>query len=331
MRILTSSLLGILIAAVSPFLNANSARAEEQIVLNPSPQDTLPILGSTGMIEKGVETLTVRLKNGETTIVPVPLENDVPLDISKRQYGKGKQLEKDAKDFPELAKTGLHNEDQLRKTKTITGKPVDEITKIGRPNQASSAGFIDEDEDILSVLIGDNRLVRSMGLTHPELAKPLFHILNLVLDEYQRKGPQRFILSDVEAILYNYEEIHFKGEGSKGSQESIFNDEIRGNAQFNITRDLKEEEQAFLKKKYARLNTLEFDKMVKKLTLIHTGEMEPYYIMRYGFYEGHTYFRADPIAIAFVFGLLSIEEIENAFPGCLYEALTEHFTPKTVQ
>jgi len=54
--------------------------------------------------------------------------------------------------------------------------------------------------------------------------------------------------------------------------------------------------------------------------------MAPYYIMRYGFYEGHTDYRADPIAIAFIFGMKSIEEIEKAFEGNLYIALTEHFT-----
>ena len=39
------------------------------------------------------------------------------------------------------------------------------------------------------------------------------------------------------------------------------------------------------------------------------------YIMCYGFYEGHTEYRTDPIAIVFIFGLRSIEEIEDAiFP-----------------
>jgi hypothetical protein len=48
--------------------------------------------------------------------------------------------------------------------------------------------------------------------------------------------------------------------------------------------------------------------------------------MRYGFYEGHTDYRADPIAIAFIFGMRSLEQIEAAFDGRLYEALTRPFT-----
>jgi hypothetical protein len=54
--------------------------------------------------------------------------------------------------------------------------------------------------------------------------------------------------------------------------------------------------------------------------------MVPYYIMRYGFYEGHTDYRADPIAIAWIFGLRNIEQIEAAFDGGLYETLTQYFT-----
>ena len=66
--------------------------------------------------------------------------------------------------------------------------------------------------------------------------------------------------------------------------------------------------------------------LTKKLSYIHTGEMVPYYAMRYGFYEGHTDFRAEPIAIAFIFGLKSIGEIDNAFDGNLFNVLTKHFS-----
>lgn len=56
-----------------------------------------------------------------------------------------------------------------------------------------------------------------------------------------------------------------------------------------------------------------------------TGEMQPFYIFRYGFYEGHTAWRTDPISIAFLFGLRSLKEIEATFPGRLWSVLTEHF------
>jgi len=51
--------------------------------------------------------------------------------------------------------------------------------------------------------------------------------------------------------------------------------------------------------------------------------------MRYGFYEGHTEaYRCDPIAIAFIFGLQSIEEIDIAFDGNLLNKLLKHYHSK---
>jgi hypothetical protein len=41
------------------------------------------------------------------------------------------------------------------------------------------------------------------------------------------------------------------------------------------------------------------------------------YFRRHGFNESHTEWRADLLAIAFVFGLKDIEDIERAFPGKL--------------
>ncbi len=63
----------------------------------------------------------------------------------------------------------------------------------------------------------------------------------------------------------------------------------------------------------------------KKISHIHTGEMAPYYIMRYGFYEGHTAWRADPIAISFVFGIKSIFEIDRLLDENLYSSLIRHY------
>jgi len=48
--------------------------------------------------------------------------------------------------------------------------------------------------------------------------------------------------------------------------------------------------------------------------------------MRYGFYEDHTLWRADPIAISFIFGFKSLEELDVIFEGKLFKTLSEHFT-----
>jgi hypothetical protein len=112
-----------------------------------------------------------------------------------------------------------------------------------------------------------------------------------------------------------------------GLSESLFNAEIRGTAIITIARELPPGEAEFLQEKYAHLSTQQKDELIARLTRMQTGEMEPNYVMRYGFCEGHTPWRVDPIAIAiaFVFGLCSLDEIEAAFPGNLHESLTGHF------
>jgi len=129
-----------------------------------------------------------------------------------------------------------------------------------------------------------------------------------------------------EYILYNGQKVSVKAEGTKGWQESLFDDEIMGKFQIEIWRQPDRDEKAFLREKYPNLTKDQMAAFLKKLSNIHTGEMVPYYIMRYGFYEGHTDYRADPVAIAWIFGLRSLEQIEAAFPGRLNKVLTQHFT-----
>ena len=107
---------------------------------------------------------------------------------------------------------------------------------------------------------------------------------------------------------------------------SIFHDEIQGRFDIDVQRTLTAAERSFLRGKYPHLSDTQMVELEVKLTKFHFSEMVPYYGMRYGFYEGHTDYRADPIAIACIFGLKSVEEIETAFPGSLYRTLTNHFT-----
>ena len=68
----------------------------------------------------------------------------------------------------------------------------------------------------------------------------------------------------------------------------------------------------------------------KILSHIYTGEMVPFYVMRYGFYEGHAGYRSDPIALSLIFGLRNLEEVEKALEGNLYKALTEVFSRENI-
>jgi hypothetical protein len=279
------------------------------------------------MTNNGKEILIAMLKNGKYVLMPVTVENGKPLHYSYRVgtvYGKDQQLHVNGGDFPTLAGTGLHSEAELDDKDKITGMPVDVITYIGRPWRFSGAGFMAEDEDIISVLKGDNNLVRKLGLTHPQMARPLYHVWNIILQEIKCRKWGRF--SSIQSFFYNGNKVTLRAESMKGWQTSIFQDEIQGRFDIDVQRMLTPAERLFLQEKYAHLSAAQMAELEKKLTRFHFSEMVPYYIMRYGFYEGHTDYRADPIAIACIFGLKSVEEIEDAFQGNLYKTLINHFT-----
>jgi len=290
--------------------------------LYPQTLDRLPDIPSPFITEDGTEIVVAFTKYKKYVLIPVTLANTPR---------KGKQLEIDSEDFPALDRTGLHSEIELDQTKTITKRSISEITEIGRPERSSTAGFMSKDEDIISVLKGDNRLVKKLGLFHPQLAKPLFHVWNMILKDLELdRWPPHKPWDNFEYILYNNKRVLLKAYGTKGGQGSIFQDEIEGAVDIYISRELNQKEKDFLNKKYAHLDDQQMEELVEKLSHIHTGEMEPYYVMRYGFYEGHTDYRVDPIAISFVFGLKSLKEIEDAFKGKLDKVLTEHFTKESI-
>jgi hypothetical protein len=316
------ALLVCLIAAVTA-----QACAEDRLELYPETLDTRPEITSPYTTDDGVEVLLARLADDRYALIPVTVEHGSPLLYSRRipsVFGKDNQLHVDSGDFPALAETGLHDESALDGKDAITGYPVSLITCIGRPGRFSYAGFMAEDEDIISVLKGDNRLVSRMGLTHPDMARPLFHIWNVILKEKELGRMARFL--DVPAVFYNGRTVLLTAEGTKGWQVSIFQDEVQGRHDIEARTELSVEEKRFLRERYSHLTEGQAAELEETLTKINFSEMAPYYIMRYGFYEGHTDYRTDPIAIAFVFGLRSLEEIERALPGGLYTALTAHFT-----
>jgi len=301
---------------------------EQQLPVYPSTLPAGLTLPSPGTTKEGREYLLVRTAAGASALVLVPLEDGpVNLRYGAEKIGKGQQLQVDGSDFPTLAASGLHAPVELARTRSITGKPVAEITRLGRPGMASGVGFLAEDEDILSVLRGDNELVRRLGLKHPDLARPLFHVWNLLLREYELGKLARF-KDDVGSFWYHGREIHLRSQRTKGFQESIFNDEIKGAFDIELWRELDAGEREFLNAAYVHLSAAEREAMMGRLTRLRTGEMQPYYIMRYGFYEGHTEYRVDPIAIAVTFGLKPLSEIEKAFPAEVDRALTNHFTTK---
>lgn len=292
--------------------------------------DSIPGVQSPAFINDTIETVLVITKENKYALVPVTVENGKPLLYSRKVgyfIGKDQQLLVDKADFPILAEAGLHSDSQLYNIKTITEVPLHVINYTGRPNAYSSSGFLADDEDIISVIKNDNTTVRELGQKHPQLARPLFHIWNLILKEYETGNLVRHY-NNIKNIYYNDNLLNFRILGSKGWQVSIFNDEIQGSYNIHIDRNLTIGEEEYLNRRYSYLGVDKLNELKYKLSNIDFSEMLPFYIMRYGFYEGHTEYRTDPISIAFIFNLQSLEEIDKNIGGNLYNSLTDHFVSK---
>ena len=165
-----------------------------------------------------------------------------------------------------------------------------------------------------------------MNLTHAQLAKPLFHIWNLILKEIKLGNWGGRFYENIKHIYYNGNLLNFTVSGSKGWQISIFFDEIQGRYDIHIKRNLSPQVDKYIKERYSHLSKDEMEILIHKLTNLNFSEMLPYYIMRYGFYEGHTEdYRCDPLAIAFIFGLRSLEDINITFNGDLFNTLINHY------
>jgi len=319
---------GLILASL--FLSDPSYGQITNLKLYPISYDYMLEIESPAFINDTVETILIVTKDNKYALVPVTVENGKPLLYSRKvgtYWGKDNQMFVDEGDFPTLAITGLHSEDRLDNIATITGIPIKIINCTGRPNAYSTAGFMADDEDLISILKNDNKTVQKLGLTHPQLAKPLFQIWNLILKERELGNLNPFY-DNINRIYYKDHILNFRLIGSKGWQISIFMDEIQGKHNIHIDRKLTDKEEKFINEKYSFLNPEKMKNLKYRLSNLDFSEMLPYYIMRYGFYEGHTDYRTDPVSIAFIFGLQSLEEIDKNIEGRLYNSLFDHFVSK---
>jgi len=298
---------------------ARERRVVDSVALYPATLEEEPEMVSPSTRRDGTEVVVAVTGEGEWAVVPA-----VGLDDERRE----RQRYVNAPDFPTLARTGLHSAQELARTVTITGRSLAEITDLGRPGGLSEDGFMAADEDVLSVLEGDNGLVSALGLTHPQMARPLFHVWNMIEADVEagRWNHAEHRWDRIRQIAYNGRRVDLEAHDTKGGQESIFEDGLEGAFFIRIQREPTAEEDHLLDRSYGSLPEETWNAFLHRLTTIETGEMQPHYIQWYGFYEGHTGWRTDPIAIAFIFGLRSLEEIEAAFPGRLPEVLSAHLT-----
>jgi hypothetical protein len=297
------------------------------IPLFPFLLNEIPMQASPALSWDGRELVLVKTGDDNFAWIDATVDNGDTLNYKESRQGKGNQVMADKADFPSFASLGIHSEEEIRNTRSITGRSVSLITVDGRPGGSSGTGFMATDETILSVILSDNRMVQKLGLNHPDLARPLLHIWNIsnTWERYNEYAPHEEKVY-FQSLIYGGKEIGIKISGSRGWQESIFNDEILGSYHLEAWRDLDPSEEEFLVEQYGSLPENELEELRKMISTLHTGEMVPYYINRYGFYEGHTDFRAEPLAIAFIFSIRSLEEIHQASGGDLYAYLNNHFT-----
>ncbi len=283
--------------------------------LYPETLETEPQVPSPLTTADGTELVIATTSAGRYGIVPVTLK------------AKDRQCEADANDFPTLAGTGLHAEVELDRTRTITGRSVVEIAEFGLAGYLSDDGFLGADEEVVAILKDDNRTVKALGLTHPELARPLFYIWNMMnVDlDLNRWNMAEHRWRNMTTLLSRGRRVRLNAGDTNGGQLSIFADRIEGSFWIEIDGDLTQREQSFLTQRYAHLDGRQMGALIRALTRIRTGEIQPHYITWYGFYEGRTPWRTPPVALALVFGLRTLEEIEAAFPGRLYELMMTRF------
>ncbi|NQU88427.1 MAG: hypothetical protein HQ541_21995 [Mariniphaga sp.] len=323
----TKTAFNTLLSLIIIFLSTLFCSAQTRLIhvdtipydIYPEVIDFNPNLPSPFITKNGKEFVIAVTNEKKFAIVQVTLSND---------HGICPQLTVDTADFPQLAQNGLHSEERLNNIKTITDRSLKEISELGHPNGLSQAGFLAHDENIISVIKGDNRVVSQLGLTHPQLAKPIFHVLNMMDADLSlnRWNMAKHQWENIRYFYYNNHKIFVEAGDTKGGQKSIFNDNVEGAFYIKLWREFDSDEIQYLKKHYDYLPENEFNDLKNHLSVINTGEMEPQYIMRYGFYEGHTYWRTDPIAISFIFGLKNLNELNRLFESKLHKILTSHYT-----
>ena len=231
-------------------------------------------------------------------------------------------------EFPHLAATGLHDPAHLAALTHLNDRPLADIDRDARPGALSEDGFMAADESVVAVMAGDDRLVRAMDLAHPDLARPLWHIWNLVQTDLRlgRWSTARHRWDNVRRLKYNGLWVTVDAHDTKGGQRSPFGDGLDGGFWMVFWRPVPVAEQEWLHERYGQHGPERWNELLGRLTRVYTGEMEAFFITRYGFYEGHTDWRVDPPGLAWLFGLRTLRELEAAFPGELDEALLDHWT-----
>lgn len=174
---------------------------------------------------------------------------------------------------------GTNPTENIRRLSEIHGIRIEELERRMRPGQLSEAGFLGPEESLLDVMAMDNDWVTQNNLSHQKIAETLHFIRALALNKLDGK---EIVFHDRR---YQVDSVFFMG-----GQVSPF--EQLDNVRFSPAPHA-----------YGS-----FDLRVKNLATgdsISFSSLLPFFIERYGFYEGTgTPYRVSPQKIVTVFDFL---------------------------
>lgn len=175
---------------------------------------------------------------------------------------------------------GTNPTENIRRLSEIHGIPIKELERRMRPRQLSEAGFLGPEESLLDVMAMDNDWVTQNNLSHQKIAETLHFIRALALNKLDGK---EIVFHDRR---YQVDSVFFMG-GQVSPFEQL--DSVR-----------------FSPAPHAYGS---FDLRVKNLATgdsISFSSLLPFFIERYGFYEGTgTPYRVSPQKICEVFDFLN--------------------------
>ncbi|MBU2476051.1 hypothetical protein KKG83_01125 [Candidatus Micrarchaeota archaeon] len=165
---------------------------------------------------------------------------------------------------------GVNSNETIRNLKTINGIKIEELEKEMQGRTADWR-YLGEKEKLLDIMATDNEFVLSQRLTHQQLAKPLFQIVNEALKLDSRYYTIR--------MSVNGQNLEIKCGGFPMLEYSPFQDGAIHGYHFKVTNLSNGKELRF--------------------SAIH-----PYLMSQYGFYEGKKVeYRIEPKEIIEFFGL----------------------------
>ncbi len=229
---------------------------------------------------------------GKSRVVTLRLDTDQELNVPLTKA----QSQVEAPNADGFVVGGVNTNETIAQLTQLNGRTIAQIESDSRPGvdaqiaalngryirstALSDAGFLGSTERLKDVLLADNTFVTSQGLNHQQLVEPLFYAMNFLESTGSQSGRFRYKGNLYEASYQQW----------RGIVESPFHDGLRPSRDYTVTN-------------------------LETGASLGFSQAVPYFIQRYGFYEGNTPYRVDPKRILEVFFTKQDDEILQARRG----------------